>query len=114
MVIGVLRPRLLLPEEGYDARSLAFILRHELTHCRRHDLWYQLALLLANAVHWFNPLIWLMVRQAQGDMELTCDDAVVAGADRESPPGLQRDAAGGAPQAAPRRPLHPLLRRERR
>lgn len=84
MVVGLLRPRLLLPEEGYDARSLAFIFRHELTHCRRHDLWYQLALLLANAVHWFNPLVWLMVRQAQGDLELTCDDAVVAGADRET------------------------------
>ncbi|MDE7245727.1 MAG: M56 family metallopeptidase, partial [Oscillospiraceae bacterium] len=51
------------------------------THYRRHDLWYKLVLLAANAVHWFNPLMYLMVREAGADMELTCDAAVVAGAD---------------------------------
>ena len=48
---------------------------------RRRDLWYKLALLTANALHWFNPLVWLLRREAERDLELTCDDAVVAGRD---------------------------------
>lgn len=79
MVAGLLRPRLLLPTEEFGEMELAFILRHELTHCRRHDLWYKLALLAANGLHWFNPLIYLLRREAERDLELTCDDAVVAG-----------------------------------
>ena len=79
MMVGVFRSRLLLPAEDFGELELAFILRHELTHHRRHDLWYKLALTLANALHWFNPLIYLLRREAERDLELTCDDAVVAG-----------------------------------
>lgn len=79
MVIGLFRPLLLLPGEDFGPEELAFILRHELTHYRRRDLWYKLALLAANALHWFNPLVWLLRREAERDLELTCDDAVVAG-----------------------------------
>ena len=84
MMMGLLRPRLMLPTEDIGERELAFILRHELTHHRRHDLWYKLALLLANGMHWFNPLIFLLRREAERDLELTCDDAVVARADAET------------------------------
>lgn len=84
MAVGLLRPMLLLPEEAFQPRELDFILRHELIHCRRHDLWYKLVLLCANALHWFNPLIWLLRREAERDLELTCDSAVVAGADPET------------------------------
>ncbi len=84
MMMGLLRPRLMLPTEDIGERELAFVLRHELTHHRRHDLWYKLALLLANGMHWFNPLIFLLRREAERDLELTCDDAVVARADAET------------------------------
>ena len=83
MMIGLLRPCLLLPAGDWDSRELGFILRHELTHYRRRDLWYKLVVLCANAVHWFNPLIYLLAREASADMELTCDGAVVSGADAE-------------------------------
>ena len=82
MAVGLLLPRLLLPREDFDGQELDFILRHELTHIRRRDLWYKLLLLLAQTIHWFNPLVWRMVRQAEADIELTCDDAVMA--DREA------------------------------
>ena len=81
MVVGLLRPCLLLPETGYSGRELAFILRHELTHYRRRDLWYKLAVLAANALHWFNPLVWLLRREAGETLELLCDEAAVAGTD---------------------------------
>ena len=81
MVIGLFRPCLMLPGEDFGQRELVFILRHELTHYRRRDLWYKLALLAAHGMHWFNPLARLMRREAERDLELTCDDAVVAGSD---------------------------------
>ncbi|MBO5430358.1 MAG: M56 family metallopeptidase, partial [Peptococcaceae bacterium] len=54
-----------------------------LTHYKHHDLWYKLILLCANALHWFNPFVWLMNRQAGRDVEQVCDDYVVDGKDME-------------------------------
>jgi Leucine-rich repeat (LRR) protein len=31
---------------------------------------------LANAVHWFNPLVWMMSRAGSRDLELVCDELV--------------------------------------
>jgi len=84
VLIGVLHPRVLLPHTGYSDEEIAFILRHELVHYRRRDMWYKLVLLLANAVHWFNPLVYLMTVQAAKDIELTCDDDVARGLDRDA------------------------------
>ena len=78
MTLGLLRPVIVLPPEVPEA-DLPLILRHELCHIRRRDLWYKGLMLLANAVHWFNPLVWLLRRQGETDLELTCDDAVAAG-----------------------------------
>lgn len=79
MMAGLLRPVILLPHEEEDSEALWFILRHELTHCRRRDIAYKTLLLCAKVVHWCNPLVWLMVRAAEGDLERACDDRVVAG-----------------------------------
>ena len=81
MLAGFFRPVLYLPEEHLSQTDAEFIFRHELTHCRHGDLWLKLLLAAARCVHWFNPLVHLMVRFAQEDIELACDDAVVAGKD---------------------------------
>lgn len=81
MAIGLLHPTIVLPREPLSAQQLEMVLRHELTHLRRHDLWYQLLVLAARSVHWFNPLVHLMGHMAQRDMELACDAQVVTGQD---------------------------------
>lgn len=83
LVLGAARPVLFLPEEEYSGEELYFIFLHELIHCRRRDIAYKLVLLLANGVHWFNPLVWLMFRQASGDLELSCDAEALQGASPE-------------------------------
>ena len=99
MVLGLLRPVLLLPEGALPPETLEVVLRHELTHLKRHDVAYQTLLLLARAVHWFNPLVWWMGREAGRNLELCCDDAVVRGRDeafrRQYGAVLLRAAAGG-------------------
>lgn len=78
-VTGLLRPRLLLPHEHYDVQELRYILRHELCHLKRRDMLLKLVLLSANAMHWFNPVVYLMLRQADEDIELACDSAATDG-----------------------------------
>lgn len=81
-VTGLLRPRLLLPHEHYDVQELRYILRHELCHLKRRDMLLKLVLLAANAMHWFNPVVYLMLRQADEDIELACDSAATDDLDR--------------------------------
>ena len=79
MMTGLLRPTVLLPQGDTDRDALWFILRHELTHFKRRDIPYKALLLCAGVVHWFNPLVWLMLRAAEGDLERACDADVVRG-----------------------------------
>ena len=79
---GLLRPRILLPE-GVEEERRAFALAHEAMHARRRDLWSKALLLWVCALHWFNPLVWLLRRAAERDMEIACDAAVLAGRDGE-------------------------------
>lgn len=81
-VTGVLHPQLLLPHEGYDLNDLRYILRHELCHLKRRDMLLKLVLLAANAMHWFDPVVYLMLHQADEDIELACDSAATDGLDR--------------------------------
>lgn len=82
VLAGLLRPRILLPE-GVEGERRAFALAHEAMHARRRDLWRKALLLWVCALHWFNPLVWLLRRAAERDMEIACDAAVLAGRDGE-------------------------------
>ena len=78
MVLGLIRPVLLLPE-GQEVDEV--VLCHELTHLKRLDLAYKALLVAACWLHWFNPLVWWMSRAASENLELCCDDDVAAGRD---------------------------------
>lgn len=79
MVLGFFHPILVFPAGEYGETDLFFVLKHELIHLKRHDVFGKFLLVLANAVHWFNPLVYLMQREAVVDMELSCDEQVVRG-----------------------------------
>ena len=83
MLMGFRRPVILLPAD-VPAGSLEAALAHELTHLKHRDTWYMLLMTLARCVHWFNPLVWLMVRVARRDMELCCDYDLLNGQGEEA------------------------------
>lgn len=62
-----------------------FLLKHELVHLKRKDVYWKLLFVAANAFHWFNPLIWVMHREAVVDLELSCDERVLEGAGARLP-----------------------------
>ena len=76
---GLIRRRIVLPEIEFTENGLAGTLSHEVTHCKRGDLWIKALSLLARTLHWFNPLVHLAAFRCEMEMELSCDEAVLAG-----------------------------------
>lgn len=81
MLAGLIKPRLFLPSEEYTSDELRMILSHELIHLKRNDILIKTILMLVSAAHWFNPAVHFMAKQANKDMEQSCDDYVLAGTD---------------------------------
>ena len=77
MIAGFARPRILIPSADLAHDELLFILKHELIHYKRKDLYYKCLTLLAASIHWFNPVVYLIVRAVESGCELSCDAEVV-------------------------------------
>ena len=83
MTWGMTRPIILLPDDAvtWPASRRRIVLLHELAHVKRFDWVTNLIAELACALHWFNPLAWIVVRWLHLDGERACDDrALQAGA----------------------------------
>ncbi|NLF27316.1 MAG: M56 family metallopeptidase [Clostridiales bacterium] len=79
-LMGVLRPRILLPEDIAQNRNVCdMALRHELAHHRRKDNWWALLRSILLCVYWFNPLVWFAAKLNCEDCEKACDEAVLKG-----------------------------------
>ncbi|GBF73825.1 hypothetical protein PA598K_02147 [Paenibacillus sp. 598K] len=81
-ILGLFRPRIYLPFD-LEASARAYVLRHERCHLRRGDHLIKAAAFLVLALHWFNPLVWIAFGRMTRDMEMSCDERVLA----ESGPG---------------------------
>lgn len=77
LLMGFCHPCICLPQTGYTAEEQELILRHELCHYRRKDLWYKLLMNLLCIVYWFNPALWWMKKEADRDIEFLCDETVM-------------------------------------
>ena len=79
-IAGIFNPRVVIPrvcaEELSDA-ELRCVFLHELTHHRRGDLFVHHAMLAVCFLHWYNPLVWLVLKQFKVSMEQACDADVV-------------------------------------
>lgn len=81
IMLGLRKPHILLPQIEYTEDELRFILKHECIHFKRKDLIFKYLLLFATAIHWFNPFIYLLVREISLQNEISCDQEVVKGFD---------------------------------
>jgi len=76
-VSGFLQPKIYIPS-GIGEKELSYILLHEQTHIRRRDYIIKPFAFALVIVHWFNPLMWLSFALMSKDMEMSCDESVVA------------------------------------
>ena len=76
-VLGILKPKIYLPY-GMDDQSLSHVIAHEQAHIRRKDHWWKPLGFLLLTIHWFNPLMWVAYILLCRDIELACDEKVIA------------------------------------
>lgn len=79
-VLGLLRPRIYVPE-GMDDAALPQVLAHERCHIRRGDHLVKPLAFLLLALHWFNPVLWAAYVLLGRDMENACDERALRGVD---------------------------------
>ena len=73
---GIFRPTLVLPKMELSSEQLHNILRHEMTHFKRHDILYKWFAEFVKCVHWFNPTSWYVSKQIAAECEISCDMSV--------------------------------------
>lgn len=66
-----------LPNREFTHQELQFIFRHEIHHLQRGDVSNKIFFAFCQALCWFNPLIWVAIRKASDDLELSCDEIVL-------------------------------------
>ena len=76
---GLVRPVILLNSDAADSHEQAeAIIAHELAHVAHLDWVKLLVARVTVALFWFNPLVWLLAREAHQLREEAADDAVLA------------------------------------
>lgn len=76
MLAGVLFPVIYIPCREIPDENMRMVFLHELTHYKRKDLLIKWLSLFVNAVHWFNPLAYLLCANVSEACEVSCDMAV--------------------------------------
>ena len=94
MVFGVRGTKLLIPAHSPVPEDL--VLRHELAHIKRRDTLIRLLLGLIQALQWWNPFVYLIVKNVRESSEIACDQRVLHGV----PLGEREDYARSLLRAA--------------
>ncbi|REB06105.1 hypothetical protein DVB69_14330 [Sporosarcina sp. BI001-red] len=81
MMYGIIQPTVIIPHTEYSETDLYLILKHELTHYKRHDIELKFVLFLVRSFYWFNPFVHLLAKKFNETIELICDENVVSGKD---------------------------------
>ncbi|WNX84850.1 M56 family metallopeptidase [Agathobaculum sp. NTUH-O15-33] len=77
LLIGFFRPRIILPTTELTDSDFTYTILHELTHYKRHDMFYKWLIQITICLHWFNPIVYLMGREINKACELSCDEAMI-------------------------------------
>jgi bla regulator protein blaR1 len=81
MVVGLVRPTILVPPALASALApavLADLLRHEIAHIHRRDLWSAAVQRLVLSLYWWSPFLKRIGAQLELARELACDERAAA------------------------------------
>lgn len=73
MGVGIFHKSILLPDEDYDDTELYYILRHEFTHFKNHDLVIKILIHIFCCIYWWNPMVYLLKKDMAQALEIKCD-----------------------------------------
>ncbi|SOD97145.1 M56 family metallopeptidase [Spirosoma fluviale] len=80
MVVGILKPILLLPVSlvtQLTTREIEAVLAHELAHIKRHDYAVNLLQSVVEVLYFFHPALWWLSARVREEREHCCDDLAV-------------------------------------
>lgn len=101
VITGFLRPRIYLPihiisdysktdtdklcqascgscPSGMDGlHQIRYMLLHELQHYRHKDALAGYLMTLTGILYWFNPMVWIALKEMRNDREIACDTSVL-------------------------------------
>lgn len=75
-VYGIRKPKIILPVNMKE-ETRQFVLKHEQMHIRKHDNLFRCIVILTACIHWFNPFVWILLKNSLDDLELACDEGVI-------------------------------------
>ncbi|MFT5873299.1 MAG: beta-lactamase regulating signal transducer with metallopeptidase domain [Clostridium sp.] len=77
MLIGIVRPYIIIPDIKFNDKQLKNILLHEIIHLKRFDILVKWMTMIVSSIHWFNPLMYFIKKDINSSCELACDEAVI-------------------------------------
>lgn len=77
MLVGVIRPCIIIPDIDFTNKQLKNILLHEITHLRHFDIGIKWLTVIVTSLHWFNPLMYFIKKEISRACELSCDEGVI-------------------------------------
>lgn len=75
-VVGYIQPKIYLTPNLSDTQR-EHILLHEQMHIQYKDYIWKLLSFAIMSIHWFNPILWVMYKVFQGELEKACDERVI-------------------------------------
>ncbi len=73
MGIGLLRKKILLPYGKYSSKELYYMIKHEYTHFYNQDLVVKFLVVMFSCIFWWNPAVYLLLRDISQILEIKCD-----------------------------------------
>lgn len=77
MLIGIINPHIIIPDNKYNEKQIKNILLHEVAHYKRFDIIIKWITMIITSIHWFNPLIYIIRKEINHSCELACDEFVI-------------------------------------
>lgn len=82
-ILGFIRPKIYIPF-NMDEETQNYVIAHETAHLKRRDHWIKPFGFLVLSIYWFNPLVWIAYILLCRDIEVACDEKVIAAMDGET------------------------------
>lgn len=82
-ITGIWKPVIYLPQQEISEEEQYCILRHELIHYKRRDVWYRKLLLIIRGIYWVNPLVYFYYKDFLDSCELACDEEALKNQGKE-------------------------------
>ncbi len=83
LLTGCFFPVVYMPDEELCDEEERMVYLHELTHFKHMDLPIKWFACIVNSINWFNPFIYLVIKNLNEACEIYCDEAVTKGMDDE-------------------------------